>query len=121
MRIPSFRALAAIAAALVFASPVATAASAAKGKAAFVKHGCWQCHGFDGQGSVAGAKLAPNPLALEAFSAFVRNTNGSMPPYQKAILPDGDLADIHAQTVVARISVLFGPNACCNEGLLGKY
>ena len=32
-----------------------------------------------------------------------------------------DIGDIHAQTVVARISVLFGPNACCNEGLLGKY
>ena len=33
---------------------------------------------------------------LEALSAFVRNTNGSMPPYQKAILPDADLADIHS-------------------------
>jgi mono/diheme cytochrome c family protein len=26
----------------------------------------------------------------------VRNTNGGMPPYQKAILSDADLADIYA-------------------------
>jgi mono/diheme cytochrome c family protein len=87
--------------ALVFAvlfsvSSVTAAASAEKGKIAFVKHGCWQCHGYDGQGSVAGAKLAPNPMPLEAMNAFVRNTNGAMPPYPKAILSDEDLADIHA-------------------------
>jgi ubiquinol-cytochrome c reductase cytochrome c subunit len=96
MRSFRLRALAAIAAGLVFASPVAAAGSVEKGKAAFVKHGCWQCHGFDGQGSVAGVKIAPDPMPLEALSVFVRNTNGGMPPYQKAILSDGDLADIHA-------------------------
>jgi len=74
----------------------AAAASPEKGKAAFVKHGCWQCHGYAGQGSVAGVKLAPDPMALDAMSAFVRNTRGSMPPYPKAVLPDEDLADIHA-------------------------
>ena len=87
--------------ALIFAvlfsvSSVAAAASAEKGKVAFVKHGCWQCHGYDGQGSVAGAKLAPDPMPLEALGAFVRNTTGAMPPYPKTILPDEDLADIHA-------------------------
>jgi ubiquinol-cytochrome c reductase cytochrome c subunit len=87
---------AAIIAGLVFVSSVEAAGSAEKGKAAYVKHGCWQCHGYDGQGSVAGAKIAPNPMPLEAFSIFVRNTNGSMPPYQKAILSDADLSDIHA-------------------------
>jgi ubiquinol-cytochrome c reductase cytochrome c subunit len=96
MRFFVLRAFAAITAGLVFATHVAAAGSVEKGKAAYVKHGCWQCHGFDGQGSVAGAKIAPNPMPLEALSAFVRNSNGSMPPYQKAILPDADLADIHA-------------------------
>jgi mono/diheme cytochrome c family protein len=72
------------------------AASAGKGKAAFVSHGCWQCHGYDGQGSVAGAKIAPDPIPLEAMSAFVRNTRGQMPPYGEAVLSDDDLADIHA-------------------------
>ncbi len=81
---------------LLFAPLVLAAGSAEKGKVAYVQHGCWQCHGFVGQGSVTGPKLAPNPIPPEAFSAFVRFTNGAMPPYQKSILSDGDLADIHA-------------------------
>jgi ubiquinol-cytochrome c reductase cytochrome c subunit len=83
--------------AVLGASQAASAAgSADKGKTAFVKHGCWQCHGFVGQGGIAGPKLAPDPMPLEAMSAFVRNTRGGMPPYQGAILSDADLADIHA-------------------------
>jgi mono/diheme cytochrome c family protein len=61
-----------------------------------MKNGCWQCHGFAGQGGTAGPKLAPNPMPLEALATFVRFTNGAMPPYQKAVLSDADLADIHA-------------------------
>jgi len=80
----------------VFNRAAAAAGSAEKGKAAYVKHGCWQCHGYMGQGGIAGKKLAPDPLLLEAMSAFVRNTTGAMPPYQKAILSDTDLSDIHA-------------------------
>ena len=96
MRFVRVSGLAALAAGLVLGCGGALGASAEKGKIAFVQHGCWQCHGFDGQGSVAGAKIAPNPMPLEALSVFVRNTNGSMPPYQKAVLSDADLADIHA-------------------------
>jgi mono/diheme cytochrome c family protein len=84
-----------VAAALAF-SHAALAASAEKGKTAFVQHGCWQCHGYVGQGGVTGPKLAPGPMPLEAMSVFVRNSRGAMPPYQKAILSDADLADIHA-------------------------
>jgi len=84
------------AAALMFAPLAFAAGSAEKGKTAFVQHGCWQCHGFAGQGGVTGPKLAPNPMPLETMSAFVRNTRGGMPPYQKAILSEADLADIHA-------------------------
>ena len=83
--------------AVLGASQAALAAgSAEKGKTAYVQHGCWQCHGFAGQGGVTGPKLAPDPMPLEAMSAFVRNTRGAMPPYQRAILSDADLADIHA-------------------------
>jgi len=87
--------LAALAAALAFAD-VALAASAEKGKAAFVKNGCWQCHGFQGQGGVAGPKIAPDPIPSEAFMAFVRTTNRQMPPFSEAVLPNDDLADIYA-------------------------
>jgi mono/diheme cytochrome c family protein len=75
---------------------VAHAASADKGKQAFVQHGCWQCHGFEGQGGTAGKQLAPNVMPLPAMSAFVRNSNGPMPPYTKAVLSEDELADIHA-------------------------
>jgi mono/diheme cytochrome c family protein len=81
---------------LMFVPVLAAAASAEKGKAAFVQHGCWQCHNFQGQGGTAGKQLAPNVMPLAAMSAFVRNSNGPMPPYTKAILSDEELADIHA-------------------------
>ena len=87
---------AAMAGALVLGSGTALAASAERGKTEFVKHGCWQCHGFQGQGGVAGPRLAPDPIPLEAMANFVRNSNRRMPPFRKAILSDEDLADIHA-------------------------
>jgi mono/diheme cytochrome c family protein len=74
----------------------AVAASAEKGKAAFVQHGCWQCHGTQGQGGVTGPKLAPDPLPFETLSAFVRTTNRNMPPFREEILSNTDLADIYA-------------------------
>jgi ubiquinol-cytochrome c reductase cytochrome c subunit len=84
-------------AAVLVASQAAMAAgSAEKGKAAYVKHGCWQCHGFAAQGGITGPKLAPDPKPLEVLATYVRASVGAMPPYQKAILPDEDLADIHA-------------------------
>jgi ubiquinol-cytochrome c reductase cytochrome c subunit len=81
---------------LVLANAALAAGSAEKGKAAFVKHGCWQCHGYVGQGGVTGPRLAQTKLSVEALGAFVRNTRGGMPPYQKAILSDADITDIHA-------------------------
>jgi ubiquinol-cytochrome c reductase cytochrome c subunit len=93
--------LAAVAAGtVVLASGSAFAAGdAAKGKANFVKYGCWQCHGFEGQGSAVtslGKVLAPDPLPWDTFSAFVRSTNRAMPPYTEVVLPNDDLADIYA-------------------------
>ena len=72
------------------------AADAGKGKTLFEKNGCWQCHGYVGQGGAAGKTLAPKPMPFEAFTVFVRNTKGPMPPYPKEILSEADLADIHA-------------------------
>lgn len=71
-------------------------ASADKGKQAYVKNGCWGCHGFVGQGGIAGPKLAPETKPIEYFQAFVRYTNGPMPPYTEKILSNQDLTDIHA-------------------------
>ena len=85
-----------LAAGLLLGSGGAVAASAEKGKAAFLQHGCWQCHGTEGQGGQAGARLAPEPMPLETFTAFVRTSNRTMPPYPEAVLSNEDLADIHA-------------------------
>jgi len=77
----------------------AFAASAENGKMAFVKNGCWQCHGFEGQGSVAtsnGKVIAHTELPYESFEAFVRGTNRAMPPYSETILSSADLVDIYA-------------------------
>ena len=87
-------ALAAACAALL-AAP-AFAQSVEKGKASFVSNGCWQCHGFAAQGGIAGPALAPDPKPVEFLTAFVRNSNGPMPPYSEKILSRADLADIHA-------------------------
>ena len=86
-------------AALLLGQAPALAASAEHGKAAFIQHGCWQCHGTMGQGSImtsGGKRLAPDPLPWETFLAFVRSSNRAMPAYSEKILPDDDLADIHA-------------------------
>jgi mono/diheme cytochrome c family protein len=100
MRYQMFRvALAAVAAGVVLGCGSAFAADATKGKAAFMKYGCWQCHGTEGQGSAitsAGKVLAPDPMPLETFVAFVRSTDRAMPPYSEKILPNEDLADMYA-------------------------
>jgi ubiquinol-cytochrome c reductase cytochrome c subunit len=86
----------ALVAGLAVAPTTAQCASAEKGKVAYVKNGCWQCHGFVGQGGVTGPKLAPDPKPFEFISVFVRHSNGPMPPYTETILSDQDLADIYA-------------------------
>ena len=92
-------AFAIVVAGVILGNGAAFAASAENGKKAFVAHGCWQCHGFEGQGSIAtsnGKVLSHTELPFESFEAFVRSTNGAMPPYREAILSSADLADIYA-------------------------
>jgi mono/diheme cytochrome c family protein len=88
--------LAALAAGFVLVQGAALAASAEKGQAAYMKFGCWGCHGTVGQGGVTGPKLAPEPIPYEAFVAFTRTTNRAMPPYREPVLSNEDLADIYA-------------------------
>ena len=86
-------------AAILLAAPALAAGDAARGRAAFVKYGCWQCHGFEGQGSIAtsnGKVLTHEPPPWEGFSALVRSSNTAMPPYSEKILPESDLEDIFA-------------------------
>src|SRR5579864_507733 len=81
---------------ILILSTLAFAANADNGKRLFVKDGCYQCHGYQGQGGAAGARLAPRPIVLAALTAYVRHPTGQMPPYTSKVLSDADLADIHA-------------------------
>jgi len=72
-------------------------ANAQNGRKLFVKYGCYECHGYEAQGSNAtGPRLGPDPLPLEALKAYVRKPAGEMPPYTEKVVSDQDLADIHA-------------------------
>jgi mono/diheme cytochrome c family protein len=71
--------------------------NADNGKKLYTSYGCYECHGREGQGSpVSGARLAPKPIELRAFIAYVRQPAGQMPPYTAKVASDADLADIRA-------------------------
>lgn len=72
------------------------AGDAERGKLLFVKDGCYQCHNYEGQGGVAGARLAPNPIPFNGFIAYVRRPRRDMPPYTVKVISDQDLADVYA-------------------------
>jgi mono/diheme cytochrome c family protein len=74
----------------------APSGNADHGKQLFAKDGCYQCHGYVGQGGNAGPRLAPSPIAYEAFSKQLREPVHDMPPYGEKILSDKDAADIYA-------------------------
>jgi mono/diheme cytochrome c family protein len=65
------------------------------GKRLYLKDGCYECHGYAGQGG-AGARLAPKVLAAPAFIAYVRHPGGAMPPYTNKVASDAELNDIRA-------------------------
>ncbi|MEQ5842970.1 c-type cytochrome [Paraburkholderia acidicola] len=68
-----------------------------RGRALYVKKGCYECHGYAAQGALlTGPALGPSPVPLPAMIAYVRAPKGQMPPYSAKILSDGDAADIHA-------------------------
>jgi len=75
----------------------APAGNAEEGKKLYVSYGCYQCHGREAQGSSAtGPRLGPRPIAFTAFSRYVRNPTGQMPPYTAKVMSDSAMADIYA-------------------------
>jgi ubiquinol-cytochrome c reductase cytochrome c subunit len=106
-----FLSMAIAAAAILLALPVASvhaqeappkaaaapAGNADRGKKLYNADGCYQCHGYVGQGGTGtGPRIAPNPLPYAALSAYIRAPKGQMPPYTAKLLKDADLADIYA-------------------------
>src|SRR4051812_43580854 len=67
------------------------------GKKLFVSFGCYQCHGYEAQGSSAtGPRLGPKPIAWAAFTRYVRRPTNQMPPFTAKVVSDADLANIYA-------------------------
>lgn len=64
------------------------------GRGAFTSYGCYQCHGYEGQGEGA-PRLAAKPYTLEVFSTFVRKPPNEMPAYARSVLSDATLASIY--------------------------
>ena len=74
----------------------APAGNADTGKKLNVSYGCYQCHGYEGQGGAAGPRLARRLLPFAGFSRYVRRPTNLMPPYTERVISDADLAHIHA-------------------------
>lgn len=70
--------------------------NATRGQDTFMRVGCYQCHGTDGQGNDAGPMLTPDPLPPEAIANFIRFSPGRMPVYPEEVLSDSEIADIVA-------------------------
>jgi mono/diheme cytochrome c family protein len=68
------------------------------GKKIFTKDGCYECHGYEGQGAAQGAgpRIGPPLLSQEGFMKYVRQPAGQMPPYTSKVISDQELADIFA-------------------------
>lgn len=82
---------------LVLSCVPAFAADPVRGRQVYEKVGCYQCHGYQGQGANTGPKLAPQPMAADALASFIRNSKETlMPAYSADLVSDRDVADIHA-------------------------
>ena len=72
------------------------AASAQNGKKLYERDGCWECHGWAGQGGRDGARLADTALTAAQLTRYVRKPTGAMPAYIDKVVTDQELADIWA-------------------------
>ena len=81
---------------LILLSAAALADDAENGKRLFLRAGCFQCHGYAGQGGRAGARIAAPKFTAEVLILYVRHPAGDMPAYTQKVLPDQELRDIFA-------------------------
>jgi mono/diheme cytochrome c family protein len=72
-------------------------ANPSNGQRLFVRDGCYECHGYLGQGSTStgGTRLGPPQIPLSAFVSYVREPTGQMPPYTGKVISNEDLAEIY--------------------------
>jgi mono/diheme cytochrome c family protein len=68
------------------------------GEHLYAAFGCYECHGYQGQGSVqtGGSRLGPPQIPFSGFVSYVRQPAGQMPPYTVKAVSDAQLADIYS-------------------------
>lgn len=81
---------------LLVAPGLLLAQDAANGRKIFLRDGCYECHGYNGQGTVQGARLAPPVLNADGMIRYVRKPAGSMPAFTDKVLSDQEIRDIYA-------------------------
>src|SRR5207237_8492842 len=65
------------------------------GKKLFETVGCFECHGWAGQGGGAGPKLIDPPV-YPAYIVQLRTPRNIMPPFTTKVLTDQQATDIYA-------------------------
>jgi len=70
--------------------------NATNGKRLFVRDGCWECHGYAGQGSRDGARIANTALNAQGLIRYVRKPTGAMPAFTDKVITDQELTDVWA-------------------------
>jgi mono/diheme cytochrome c family protein len=63
-------------------------------RALYEANGCYQCHGYEGQGGAA-PRISPTAYSFDAFAAFVRRPVNEMPAYSPRVLGDAALQMIY--------------------------
>ena len=90
---------------LIFAASIALIASPAlaqqgdakNGEKHFKSDGCYQCHGYAGQGaSMTGPRISRTALTFDQFLNQLRHPANAMAPYEEPIMPTATAADIYA-------------------------
>ena len=68
------------------------------GRKIFMKDGCYECHGREGQGAAqaSGPRIGPPQHVLRSFTKYVRQPTGQMPPFTTEVISDQELADVYA-------------------------
>lgn len=72
--------------------------SVSSGEALYLDYGCYQCHGYEGQGTNASPpvpRIAPTVYPYEAFAAFLRTPVRLMPAYSQEVLSDSQIREIY--------------------------
>jgi mono/diheme cytochrome c family protein len=86
-----------LAAGPAYAQASVPAGNVENGKKLYVQVGCYQCHGYAGQGArMTGPRVSRTEFPFESFLYQLRHPANQMPPYEAAVVSDQEAADLYA-------------------------